>query len=389
MRHPFAIWRFRIVKWTGFPLTRLLLGGLFLSACAPGCQSVNSASMSARRTDIETRHQVDLDMSRSTPLLGDTSTTLKRIEKALEPFPKGYTAKMARINVVEDHFERWGLLAPMIGAYTEAGRPEQYGQIFIKNKSALEDVLGLFSGDTGLHLEHEGWHSVEYFEVQEIESFVRTRARNNPGNIFQVLSTTDVILANASPEELVELKRSGRSTPYVDLVRGWLFCSFGDVNDDGVIDDADVAYVDAHRDAFDADGDGRVTYADVAVRTGREYLWAYDPMDFRLQVGLTASLVANLHDAGFVSFHAQNFPWEDRAETVSFLADRGLVPHLYRRTTDARAARAWKEFNRIRRRDPLLARKLQLMIRYIASHEECQLMEANWQSHMQVVRSKG
>ena len=135
-------------------------------------------------------------------------------------------------------------------------------------------------------------------------------------------------------------------------------------------------------------GAGRITYADVAARTGRKYLWAYDPMDLRLQLGLTISLVG-LHDDGFVSFHAQNFPWEDRAETTSFLARRGLIPHLYRRSADGRTAKAWKEFNRIRRRDPLLARKLELVLRYIASHEDAELMEPNWRSRLRTGPTRG
>ena len=281
----------------------------------------------------------------------------------------------------ESHLERWGLLAPMVASYTEAGRPEQYGQIFIKNKGMVGDVLGVLSGDVGLHLEHEGWHSVEYFEVQMVESFVRARALNDPQNIFQVLSTTDVVLANATATELAELTRSGELTPYVELVRGWMFSHFGDVNGDGKIDDEDVAFVDSNRRRFDTDGDGKITYADVARETGYSYLWTYNPMDLRLQLGMTASLALGMHDDGFVSFQAQNFPWEDRAETVSFVAKRGLVPYLYRRASQTgRVAEARKELERIRRRDPVLARKIELIVRYIATHEEPEQLDLAWKT---------
>lgn len=359
----------------------LLICALLVSIGSPGCRSFDSAAMGTRCADIENRHRVKVDLSKSTPLLGNTDRTLNRIEKALEPFPKRYTTKMAQINVVEDHIERWGLIAPLVASYTEAGRPEQYGQIFIKNKSMAEDVLGVLSGDVGLHLEHEGWHSVEYFEIRMVESFVRERALNDPQNIFQVLSTTDVVLANATPTELAELTRSDELTPYVELVRGWMFSHFGDVNGDGALDDEDVVFVDSNRRRFDTDGDGKITYADVARETEYDYLWTYNPMDLRLQLGMTASLALGMHDDGFVSFHAQNFPWEDRAETVNFVAKRGLVPYLYRKSSQAgRVAEAWKEFERIRRRDPVLARKIELIVRYIATHEKPELLDPAWKT---------
>ena len=171
----------RKMKKTLEKITRgiLLAGTLGLGILGIGCKSFDSNAVRNYQNQIETNHQVKVNLEDSTPLLGDTWKTLKEIDKALEPFPKRYKAKIAQINVAENFAKRWGLLSPIIGAYTENKIGEECRQIFIKNKNTLEEIVGLLFVDVGLHIEHEAWHSVEFYEIQKLDM----------ENLLQILAT--------------------------------------------------------------------------------------------------------------------------------------------------------------------------------------------------------
>ena len=350
-----------------------------------GCASFDGAAVRERQQQLEETYSVTVDVTEASPLLGDTMNTLRRIEKALEVFPDGYRRKIATINVVEDFFGRFGLMSSGVGAYTEDEIPEHYRQVFVKNRSFLEDVMGVMSMDTSLHIEHEAWHSVEYYEIQLIETMIRERARDKVTCLWDLLKEVDEVLANLSPSEVASAVNRAPTThgraqlrTYVWLIRGWLAAHFGDVDKSGTVDDADMRHVYANRTRYDADGDGRLTYRDVKKLTGFAYLEAENPLDPVLQLGLTVGMFG-IHAPGYVTFYAQNFTYEDRAEVVDRLAAWKLVPHVYGTGDAARTRAAWKRFERLRRSDPVAARKVELILRYIALHEDPADLNDRWQ----------
>lgn len=349
-----------------------------------GCASFDSEAVRQRRQEIEQACSVELDVSQTSPLRGDTMRTLGRIEESLSIFPDAYRRKIAKINVVESFAGRFGLLASGIGAYTEDEIPEQYRQIFVKNKSMVEDILGILSMDTALHVEHEAWHSVEYYEIQLIEEMIRARARGEIECLWDVLSETDEVVANLAPGEVEEALRrapsaSGREQlrAYVWLIKGWLASHFKDADGNSRIDDADMMHVDRNRSRYDADGDGRLTYRDVKKLTGHSYLERENPLDPALQLGLTVAPLG-LHAPGFVTFYGQNFTYEDRAEVVDRASAWELIPYLYRAGDAAKTKAAWKRFERIRKSDPVAGRKVELILRYVALHEPASNLNDRW-----------
>jgi len=351
---------------------------------ALGCASFDPEAVRERKEGIEQTYSVAVDVSKTSPLLGNTMKTLDRIERSLEVFPEGYRRKIARINVVESFFNRYGLLSSGIGAYTEDEIPEKYRQIFVKNKSLLEDITGVLAMDVGLHIEHEAWHSVEYYEIQLLEDMIRARAKGNLKSLWDVLSRTDEVLPNLTPAEVdAAAVRAGTADgqrqlrAYVWLIKGWLAAHFEDVDRNGVIDDADMHAIDVNRAKYDADKDGRLTYADVARLTKYHYMEKENPLDPGLQLGLTAAMFG-FHGTGFVTFYAQNYTYEDRAEVVDRVAAWKLVPWLYRTGDTARTEKAWKKLAEIRKADPVIARKVELMVRYIALHEDPARLNDRW-----------
>ncbi len=362
--------------------THALLGLALLFAV--GCASFDSAAVRERETQIEQRYSVTLDTSKTSPLWGDTMNTLRRIENALAIFPDDYRRKIAKINVVENFSDRFGLMSSGVGAYTEDEIPEYYRQIFVKNKNILEDIEGFLAMDTSLHIEHEAWHSVEYYEIQLVEDIIRRRAKGEIECLWDVLGETDEVLANLTPAEVEQTaarastaRGTGQLRAYLWLIRGWLSSHFGDTDKDGDVDDADMAHVYANRSAYDADGDGLLTYRDVKKRTGHAYMEAENPLDPGLQLGLTVGMLG-FHARGFVSFYAQNFTYEDRAEVVDRASRWGLIPWLYRSGDAGKTEAAWKRFERIRKSDPVAGRKIELILRYVALHEEPSNLNERW-----------
>ena len=351
---------------------------------ALGCASFDTEAVLERSEGIQRDYSVAVDVSQTSPLLGNTMNTLGRIERSLAVFPDAYRRKIAKINVVESFFDRYGLLSSGIGAYTEDEIPSKYRQIFVKNKNVFEDISGALSMDVGLHIEHEAWHSVEYCEIQKLEPMIRARSKGDLKTLWDVLSRTDAVLANLTPAEVdqaaacastVEGQRQLRA--YVWLIKGWLAAHFEDVDNNGVIDDADMHAVDANRMTYDADRDGRLTYADVAKRTRYHYMEQENPLDPGLQLGLTAGMFG-FHGSGFVTFYAQNYTYEDRAEVVDRIAAWKLVPWLYRKGDAGRTEKAWRKFHDLRKSDPVIGRKVELMVRYIALHEDPAKLNERW-----------
>ena len=285
---------------------------------------------------------------------------IARIEADLEECPHAYTARIGTIHVVEDFVARFGPIGLFCGAYCEDERPEAYRHVFIKNKNLGEDLYGLVSMDVGTHLVHESCHSVEYWEIARHAEGILGGAVPNRENIFSDLKAVDAAAVAAS---LREPRRTAPSDPYIRLIRDWMFAHFGDVNGDGRLDEADADAVAANPERFDADGDGALTYADVARRTPYRYLYRTNPLDPVVQFAMTLEQFTGWCPAGFASVYGSNEPWEDRAEVLALVHRRGLLALL--RAAGPAQDRAAKWLTRLRSRDAVLARKIDLMLNYL------------------------
>jgi len=186
------------------------------------------------------------------------------------------------------------------------------------------------------------------------------RVLPNPENLFNDLEVVD---STAVAESLRSPRGAAPGDAYVRLLRDWMFAPFGDVNGDGRIDQADADAVAADPERFDADGDGALTYADVRRLTRYRYLRSKNPLDPVLQFAMTLEQFTGWAPRGFASVYGAAQPWEDRAEVMALMRGHGFL-HLVRETHPERD-RAAKRLERLRRRDPVLARKVDLLLRYL------------------------
>jgi len=363
----------------------LLFFYLILSAGCSSLASFNQAQVDNRRKSIESELNVKINLDSTSPLRGDTWRTLDKIEAALKPFPVEYRKKMGEIRVVEDFFSRFGLAAVAIGAYVEDEREGQNRIIFIKNTNLIEGLIGLLQLDIDTHLPHESWHSVEYYEIERL-SALESGADESSETLYAKLERLDSNPLSAFHNYEVNLLHTSHhqdSTPslthYLALIKGWLYAHFADANGDGRVDDYDVAYIDAHRAELDATHDGMITYEDVHKSTGYGYLQAQSPLSLELQLGMTLEVFPGYHPKGFSSFYAKNFPCEDRAETLEAALKRGFIPFIYKAgVSETKQKRAWKELTKIKREDPVLGRKFELILRYIAHQEKQENLSHRW-----------
>ena len=366
----------------------ILSFNLILTAGCSSLASFNQAKIEEKRQSIENELNVTINLDAANPLRGDTWRTLDKIEAALKPFPVEYRKKMAEIRVVEDFFSRFGLAALAIGAYVEDEREDQNRIIFIKNKNLLEEFIGLLELDISTHLPHEGWHSVEYYEIERLGP-LKIDTDETSVTLSSKLENLDANCQYAVLEyEAEPLHPSHRQdgtpsvTHYLALIKGWLYAHFGDANGDDKVDDDDAAYIEAHRREFDATHDGRITYEDVSKSTRYGYLEAESPLNLELQLGMSLQLLPGYHPKGYSSFYAKNFPWEDRAETLEAALRRGFIPFIYKAgVPEVKQERAWEELTKIKREDPVLGRKFELILRYIAHQEKQENLSQRWKSN--------
>ena len=86
---------------------------------AVGCASFDSAAVRERGTQIEQKYSVRLDISKTSPLRGDTMRTLRRIEKALViPWLYG-SGDAKRTDAAWKRFERIRKSDPVAGRKVE------------------------------------------------------------------------------------------------------------------------------------------------------------------------------------------------------------------------------------------------------------------------------
>ena len=372
---------------------RLVVGAIlsFNLILTTGCSSLasfNQVKVEEKRQSIENDLNVKINLDAASPLRGDTWRTLDKIKAALKPFPIEYRKKIPEIRVAEDFYSRFGLAALAVAAYVEDEREDENRIIFIKNKNLLEEFIGLLELDIGTHLPHESWHSVEYYEIERLR-VLKSDGGKSSASLSAKLERLDANAANVILEYEAEPLHSSHHydyvpslTQYLALIKGWLYAHFADANEDGKVDDDDVAYLDAHRREFDANRDGKITYEDVSKSTRYGYLEAESPLSLELQLGMSLQLLPGYRPKGFCSFYAKNFAWEDRAETLEAALRRGFIPFIYKAgVPEVKQERAWKKLTKIKSEDPVLGRKFELILRYIAHQEKQENLSQRWKSN--------
>ena len=117
------------------------------------------------------------------------------------------------------------------------------------------------------------------------------------------------LLANESEIATTEFR------PYIDFCARWIASMFGDVNEDGRIDESDREFLDANLQRFDANDDGEISYRDAAKLTGISYSFTsgINPVT---QIEMTAGILG-YRPKGFASPYGRTCPWEDKAEVLS------------------------------------------------------------------------
>jgi len=318
--------------------TRIVL--LSLTLALSGCLSVRTPDYVLRHRDqLEQKLNVKIDISHASSFTGNVDRVLKEIDRQLSPLPAAYRAKIARIAVRDGFFREYMLCAPFVGAYTAKN-----GTVFIRNANATRFIQNalLFPGNDVLT--HEVTHSVQYHEMKH-------------------------------------WGQTGRPTPEFErLIRNWELQYLGDVNRDSEIDDIDIEFIQHHKAAFDKNRDGNVDFRDVELSRGKPYVQGNWISINGLKVFLRMSFGGLVpRPNGYPSSYAKTYVWEDAAETMRWAWSAGLLPALYSSGSESAAAdKAWKRYEGLKKRDPLFARKVCLMLQYVASHEEPERLSARW-----------
>ena len=310
-----------------------------------GCLSFTTPEhVLTHRDRIEQQLNVKVDISDASSFTGDVDRALTEIEDKLSPLPENYRRKIRKIKVSDGFFAEYTLMAPFVGGYTSSD-----GTVYVRNANITKFLQTLILFPRNDALVHELLHSVHFHEIRQWET------------------------------------AGAPSSEFGEFVRAWEYQYFGDVNGDGEIDDRDIARIDEQVAAFDFNRDGVIGSRDIELGVGRPYLegrWV-SLRGMRVLLWMGLQWLAP-RPRGFATPYAKTYVWEDAAETKRYLWGMGLVPYLYSNNVDpVRARKAWEKFRRLKKKDPLLARKVFLVVRYIAAHEDPVMLSSAWTSYME------
>ena len=318
--------------------TRIVL--CLLALVLEGCLSISTPDyVLTRHEQLQKSLDVKIDISHASSFTGNVNSVLSDIDEQLSGLPRGYRAKIGTVMVRDGFFPEYLLLAPLVGGYTTSD-----GTVCIRNANitrAIQSVL-LFPGNGSLI--HEVTHSVQYHEMKRWEE-----------------------TGQPSPE-------------FARFIKSWEFQYFGDADNDGEIDDRDVAWILEHSADYDQNKDGKVDFQDVELRVARPYVQGRWASLHGLQIFFRMSFeMFTPRPPGFACAYAKTYVWEDAAETMRYAWEAGMIPGLYSSAADAAgAALAWEKLARLRKEDPLFARKVFLAMQYIAAHEEQGRLSPAW-----------
>lgn len=343
--------------------------------------AVGCGGTQRRIADMHLRHGVRVNVTPAAKvqnlLGGSTGLVVRNVQRELELFPRLATAGRrihiaSTADLLRGSEPEQAVEVLFAGAATQDRPGPDQGDIYLLNKNLWGLYVDLLQPSTRMpqdpHLRHELMHAIE---VDALASLVLTEpwqaVLDASGATLDELAEIDAV-ALALPSEAV-LTRQHEA--YIALCGRWLAAHFGDVTDDGRVDEADLGHLRSHPGVFDADADGRLTYEDAAARTGlrHTFLRGTDP---RSQVEMTAGLLG-YRPRGFASPYGRTAPWEDKAEVLDHSIRHGIVPHLYaapgsvRGVTESSVKRSWQRLARTRTRDPILARKLEVLSLYLGN----------------------
>ena len=354
----------------------LLVGLAFAAALVAGC------SGAARRIEaIEVRHGVTLDITgaaRGEDLLGgSTALVVENVAKELQALP--YLATAGRRIHIASSADLLKAARPrefagalLAGAATQDHPGPDQGDVYVINKNLWGQCVDAWQPGTRMlqdpHLRHEIMHAIEMDALRDMVLAEPWQAAlEESGEMVHRMGTIDRLALEMPRDALL----TARHEAYVGFCARWLASHFGDVTGDGRIDDADLARLRAHFGDFDADGDGRLTYEDAAARTGLRH--SLRPgSDLGTQAEMTAGL-AGYRPRGFASPYGRTYPWEDKAEVLDYAVREGFVPHLFAAAgalggvTANSSAEAAAKLGRLDARDPVLARKVEVLAVYLGN----------------------
>jgi hypothetical protein len=326
------------------------IAGCLSALLLQGCLSFTTPQyVLEHQQRIQEQLQVKVDISDASNFTGDVDKVLTEIESGLSPLPENYRRKIGTIRVVDGFFSAYTLMAPFVGGYTTND-----GTVFVRNANPtrfLQKVLLFPRNDAFIH---EVMHSVHFQEMNHWQA-------------------------------------TGRPSPeFRQFIKAWECQYFGDVNGDGDLDDRDMEYVSSNAEKFDANNDNIVDSVDVEAHYGRPYVQGRWVTLRGMQVLMWMSFQwLAPRPEGFATPYAKTYVWEDAAETKRFLWRLGVVPALYSSEAhDAAAKKAWNKYLRLKKKDPLLARKVFLVVRYIASHEEPTRLSTAWTRYLKEHKSE-
>ena len=361
---------------------------VFAAIClASGCAALAENEIRA----VESRHGVNIEVTDAGAaadcLGGNARLVLQNIDRELAYFPynakKGTTIYIAGSADLLAESKTLGeiLSTPLTVAAVQDRPGKTQGHVYVLNKDLWGSYMNLFQPDsTGLqspHLRHEMMHAWEISALKRPlfhdrrQEFLDQRL-GQPDEMLHKLAHIDSLSLLASDSEIV----GNRAGPYVNFCARWMAAMFGDVNRDGTIDEEDRNHLTANAPGFDADGNGMIDHNDAAAHSGVAYSCTsgIDPIT---QLGMTVGLLG-YKPKGFASVYGQTCPWEDKAEVLSFAIHRQLLPTLYRKTEQSEIDKAYRQLDDIRKNDPILARKIEVLALFLGSLEESQNLNARF-----------
>jgi len=247
------------------------------------------------------------------------------------------------------------------------------GDIYVINKDLWGAYMEAFQPDTAMwqdpRLRHELMHAYEIKALADtlfVEKWQKTldRRLGQPDEMTYKLACIDSVSLLAGPDGLV----SPRHAAYVDFCARWMASAFGDVNKDGRVDETDRKLIARNPAEFDADGDHVLTYDDASLLNGPGYSPA-GGIGPATQIEMTAGMLG-YRPKGFASPYGRTSPWEDKAEVLSHAVRSGLLPALNAQAGSRERARARARLAEIRRDDPVLARKIEILAVLLGSCAE-------------------
>ena len=343
---------------------------LSIAVLASGCAMLAQKDI----TKVQAKHGVSIEITPAAAAAdlagGNSLVALSNVDKELGYFP--YEAKRgvkihigAGLDILGESKTLGDVLsAPLVGAATQDRPGKTQGDIYVLNKDLWGTYMDIQQPTTTMwqdpHLRHEFMHA---YEIKALKTTLFSgkwqklldQKLGRPNEMTHKLGFIDSISLLANEGDIV----TTRFKPYVHFCARWIASMFGDLNNDGQIDEKDRQYLSAHPDSFDADKDGKISYHDAAKITGIKYSFSsgINPLT---QVEMTAGALG-YRPKGFASPYGRTCPWEDKAEVLAFAIRDKILPALYRNDEPQEIDRAYRHLDALRAKDPVFARKIEIL----------------------------